>query len=518
MSTPNLVSSVCRDILRAFRSQTWLWVTPTIAMTAAAVAYAAWRPETWKASQALVVRDEAIGNFSPQGRFGSSETMKTSQETILEVARSRIVVLESLRLLGPPPQRKEPLPWPTEAEIAEMQRQITVTAPKGAEFGSTEVIYLSVLGSTRKEAIRRVEVVCGQLETRLADLRNAKAASVIQDMQRTLGLALAELEQATQKLEAMEREVGSDLGELRMLNDLGSGDSHLRTALNQVKAELRHLQSAREANQKLRDLLAAAERNPGYLLSAPSRLLDSQPALRRLKEGLVEAQLRTSDLRGRMSDQHPAVVAAQGAEEEVRHKLRAELSSTLRSLEADMQVSEQQCRALERQQQDLQHRLDHLASLRARYNNLVDDVRQRTEIVKQARANLAEAQASQSAARSTSLLTRFQTPFAGERPQGPSRPMIAASGLLGGLLSGAGLVFLTLPVHGPRGRRWTDLLHFGRRASDRAAMLQATGAPMSQGRRATDAPVIARPPQQEQVPPVERRHGQGRRESDRPSS
>ena len=83
--------------------------------------------------------------------------MKTFQETVLEVARNRIVVAGALKRLGPPANRSQ-VNWPTSEDVQKMQKQITVTAPKGAEFGRTEVIYLSVSGAKRRLAAPRRSV------------------------------------------------------------------------------------------------------------------------------------------------------------------------------------------------------------------------------------------------------------------------------------------------------------------------------------------------------------------------
>jgi uncharacterized protein involved in exopolysaccharide biosynthesis len=514
MATPNVLLATCRQLAHAYRGQLWLWLLPTLIGTGAALGFAMMSRPTWKASQALVVRDQAIGNLSPQARFTSAETMKAFQETILEVARSRSVVLESLKVLGPPAERSGSKPWPSESDIDGLQGQISVSAPKGSVFGSTEVIYLFVEAGSRQEAIDRARVVCDQLEKRLSELRNARAASVISELEGTLDLAQTELDKATKTLAAMEREVGPDLGELRMLNDSGSGDSNLRTALNQVKAELRQVQTAHEANQQLRKILLAAKDDADSLLTIPTRLLDSQPILRRLKDGLADAQLRTSSLRGRMTSDHPSVVAAVRAEEEVRQNIAAELSAALQTIAADLQVSEQQLRLQERQQEELQGRLDRLAGLRAQYSNLVGDARQRSDIVQQAQRNLAEARAGQSAASSTSLLTRFQTPIAGDSPEGPGGAMMVAGGLFGGFLAGSGLVFLTLPSGPTLGRRWSDLLHLGRRASDRSTTVSAASQPQVGGRRIGDPAAAQHVKGREQLSAADRRRGRGRRADD----
>ena len=41
------------------RQHLWLWLAPTVAMTVGATMYALIRPVSWRASQAIVVRDEA---------------------------------------------------------------------------------------------------------------------------------------------------------------------------------------------------------------------------------------------------------------------------------------------------------------------------------------------------------------------------------------------------------------------------------------------------------------------------
>jgi hypothetical protein len=151
--------------------------------------------------------------------------------------------------------------------------------------------------------------------------------------------------------------------------------------------------------------------------------------------------------------------------------------------------------------------LDRVARLRARYGNLVDDVQQRTEIVNQAKLNLADARASQSAAKSISLLTRYQEPETGDRPLGPGRTKIVAGGLFGGWLIGAGLVFLTLPNAQSRGRRWSDFLPFGRRAADRATASGAVVPAVPGGRRTNDPPTATQSPSE----PAREAHGAGDR-------
>ena len=167
------------SLLKAFSAYFLLWVMPTFLFTGATLIYTLARVRSWEASQALVVRDEAAG-LDRQGRFDSIDSMQAFQETLLEVARSPIVVTGALKELGRPATVPATKQWPSADDIEALQDEISVSAPKGSQFGRTEVIYLSVKAKSRDEAIRRTLIVCDQLEKHLGDLRSAKAGSVIQ--------------------------------------------------------------------------------------------------------------------------------------------------------------------------------------------------------------------------------------------------------------------------------------------------------------------------------------------------
>ena len=491
MTATNPFQQTVLSLLKAFRTYLWLWVVPTVAMTAVATVYALTKSTTWQASQSLVIRDEAHG-VGRQGRFDSTESMRASQETIIEVAKSSAVVAEALKQLGPPKSIFGTKKFPTDADIQEMQECIAIGAPKGSELGTTEVLYLSVKGPTPAEAIARTTAICDQLEHHLGKLRNARAGSVTTELDQTLKMALADLQQATDALSTMEREVGGDLAELRVLNQSGTGEGNLRSALNQVKTEIRQRQSEVESHQELIQVLVAAKQNPDELLAMPSSMFTSQPALKRLKDGLVDAQLRTSDLKGKMSPGHPLVQAAIQAEEAVRQNLRSELTAALSSCDTDLQVTLRQIKSLTDQQDDLQERLGRLAGLRADYGLLVNDVEQRTSIVQQAKQDMASARATQSSSQAASLITRFQKPQVGDSPVGPGRTTIVGIGLIGGFMTGAGLVFLVAPI-GPNARpvrRLTDFLGLGRRATDKTPAASRDGSPV--GRRTEDQPIARR--------------------------
>ncbi|MBI1247548.1 hypothetical protein GC197_06835 [bacterium] len=496
-----------------------IWVPSAAICFLLAATYALVKPAEWSATQSIVLRDEAAGQLSGRGRFDSIDTMKAAQEMVVEVARNQAVLDATLKEVGPP-RGKQSSTWPSVTDIESLRKDVSVSPPNGAEFGTTEVLHLSVTSESRERAIKLAAALSGQMDKALKDIRNRRADSVIVELKDAETLAQKELDKATAELKVREIEVGSDLGELRSLNNSSAGDGNLRNAWNQIKQQIRDGEAELVKLQEQLKLLQEAQDTPDHLVATPNQLLVSQPALSRLKDGLVDAQLRTSQLMGKMSKNHPQVQAAVAAEQEVRQKLQEELGVAVRGIQADIKLAETRMNSIQSQEADVRKRLDSLASMRATYANLVADVEKCNQVLRQAHEQLSDARANKLASEAASLITHIDTPTTGEYPLGPSKTVIATGGLVGGLLLGIGLVVLLAPSPGSQGRRWTDRL-WGRRSTDvttpdsnerRASpptapapqpAVNASGTP--RGRRATDqAPPVT-------YPEIDRRTGNDRR-------
>lgn len=439
-----------KEALRLLVDRPLTWLVPAMAVALAAAVYAAVRPDTWEASQALIVRNEAVASESTPGKFRQIEEMKTIQETILELARSRGVLRTTLEEVGPPADdRKPPAAWPSEEDVEQLRQRVELVPPKGAEFGKTEVFYLNVRDRDRARSLELCRTICEKLETRFQQVRNAKAKSMIGELSKTVELAGSNLAESTARLTAIEKQVGSDLSELRALQEPAAGDSTLQRTAGEIRAELRQVRATIEANGELLNLLRDSAGDPGRLLAAPNELLESQPALRRLKEGLVDAQLRTAALKGMMSEEHPRVRAALEAEEEIGRHLHAEMAIAVRGLETQRKVNRQREALLEKQLGAVNRRLEQLAELRATYANLVAENANRTALAEQARRDLAEARALLASTRAASLIDRVDAPDTGSKPIGPGRAMIVLAGITGGLLTGLGALVLAHPAPAP---------------------------------------------------------------------
>ncbi|MCR9115580.1 MAG: hypothetical protein NXI22_01365 [bacterium] len=463
-----------RDFLNALKKHWLMLVVPMLLCGAVAFAYSLIKSEKWQATQSLIVRDEALGE-SQQGRFDSVESMKTAQETIQEASRHPEVARAALRVVGPK-SGKSTKSWPSDSDVESLRENISISAPHGTEFGRTEVIHLSVNASTQQRAIALTKAVGDQLENRLKTLRGVTTKSIIRELERSIALSEETLNDSTAKLQSIESEVGADLGELRILSESGGGESNLRNTLTQIKNELRQGESDLDTLRKQHATVTEAAKNPDAIVSTPSQVLANHPALGRLKNGLVDAQLHRAQLEGKMSRIHPVVRAAVAAELEVRGDLYRELQTTKLGLESDITISESRVASLNKQLQNVTERLSRLAKLRARYSNLADATRKHADVLSHNREKLADARARHEAAEYSSLINRVDEPHTGAGPVSFSSDQLVGVGLAGGAMLGLGLVFLTVPLGRIRGRRLTDFMP-GRRGADQSRV----------GRRQADA-------------------------------
>jgi len=143
------------------------------------------------------------------------------------------------------------------------------------------------------------------------------------------------------------------------------------------------------------------------------------------------------------------VQAARQAEEEIGRHLHDELALAIRSMEVETRLNADRQKLLEDQLAAATERLNRLAEIRASYENQTAENRNRTAMAERAEQNLAEARSALAGAKVASLISRIDAPDAGAKPIGPGRAIIAIGGILGGLIAGLGMVFLSLPTKSP---------------------------------------------------------------------
>lgn len=431
------------DFARLFLRYPLRWIVPAVALAVAAAGYAFLKSPVWEASLTFIVRAEASGNAAP-GRFHDLSAMKTFQETLLEIAKGRDALAAALKQVGPPPGTEVTGEWPSPRDIDDLSDAVKIASPKGTEFGSTEVFYLKVKSKTPERACALTDAVAEQMLSRFGEIRKAKTGSIVNELEQAVIIARAQRDESVRILGKFESRVGGDVAELRNLTQLGSGDGDRRKMTIELESELRNAEQAVRTLRELLALLTPAQNDPTKLMATPNRLLDSQPALKRLKDGLIDAQLRTSNLLGSMSPEHPMVRASIDAETEVRRQLHAELAAAVTGIQTELGPAEALVNDRRARLSAARDRLDSLAAMRAEYSSLNDEALSRTRQLEAAEKSLIDAQAAQAGAGASSLISRVGVADAGSKPAGPGKTIILAAGCAGGLILGAGILLLTV--------------------------------------------------------------------------
>ncbi len=488
MSDSRTANNPALQFLNMSMKWSWLWIGTAVTFGMIGLCYVVLlKKDVWVASQGMIVRDEANGAVMRLGRFQSQADMKAAQETIIELAHNPQVIHRALEKIGAEPSFMMKFgngSWPSARDVELTAKKVEVRAPRGAELGTTEVIYLDTKHSSRKRAYDLNVALCDTLEERLQQVRESRADAVLEELTSARDVAKKELDAVTEKLQAIERKAGEDLSDLRGMTDANSSANSSRNQLDSVKSELR--QAETQLRQMTLDLELAekAFASPEQLLS-PNSLVNSQSGLKKLSEGLADARLNASQLQGRFTENHPLVVAALKAEREIQVRLREELGLARQTLVNDTLLIQRRIATLQEQRDELVARIDVLADIRAEYANLVADVRSRSKVLQDTERQLSEVQAARDAAKSCSLVTRIDTPFSSETPVGPGKTTILAGSTVAGLFFGFGALFLIAPL---------EKTVVGRRSSDFAAALGRRITDRFPGnRRATDIAPIAEP-------------------------
>lgn len=442
-----LVEAAMRYV-RPLRQYWFLWIVPAFLCTSLAIGYGLFAQDYWLASQQLVVRNESLGSALGYGRFESYDEMKTAEETIHAVAKNRALATSVLQSAGPPPSHKKPN-WPSPRNVDDFLGKVSISAPNGAEFGQTEVIQLNVEAESPERAVKLTTLVVTELEKRLNELRMVRFESLESELAHSQTLALERLAESTERLETIEQDLGPDLSELRTLDQQYSGGSGiLQQELGRAREALREARRELGVIELQQDHLESVRRDPDEIITVPGSILVAYPALGRLKNGLVDAELRLAAALGQYEITHPRCERVTEEIDQIRTRLKSELDTALVESEFNRQTTLQKNALLEQTALDIEQRISRFTTLRVEYNQLVAEVEQRKKDLATISTQLAEVQSTREAASRASMINPVDDPVVSTDPIGPGTKMLAVGGLACGLAIGIGLVFLVIPIEG----------------------------------------------------------------------
>ncbi len=461
--SPNEPFHYLSALLTTARRKPGLWFVPLFSVMLIAILTAFLGPKYWDATQSFVVREELIGRRVGPGRFDSLDSMKTAQQVIQETAR-RPAVLERVYMTveGQTPSR---------ADIESLRKAISFQAPGGSELGKTEILTVRIESSSPEKAVSLVEALFEETRREIRTQRQRKAASMLTEVAAAVELAQEQLVETTTKMRQMESQAGGDLSELRGLNEAFSGGSDLRRQVSVLDSEIRQTrQNVERANQLIQNLTTTFN-DPMELLATPRELLESQPALSKLKDQLIEAQVNQSSVVGVYSVKHPRHIASVKSVNEIRWQIKQELESALSGLRAQKELAEKQLHTLEKDVNEFQSRINKVANMRVDYGQLVSELALRNGELASAEREYAQAASILRAAENVHFMSRLDEAYAGLYPLGPTKKILVLGATLAGLFIGLGFLMMATPT--PVGTFNPPSLA-AQRAENRAALMPAS--------------------------------------------
>lgn len=433
------------------------WIAPAVLGLVLASAYALFlRSESWTARQSFLVRDDLLGQAYKPGRFESQESMKSAQETILEVSRRPQVIRAALAQLGPEPGTASDEAWVTDELIESMQGSIEISAPNGAEFGKTEVIVLTSKASSRERSRKLIELLSSEIVTQVNRVRGLRFQSMEAELLEARDSSMRQLDASIKQLQALDALLGPDVGVMNALNDSQAGDTPMKREILQIKIESRQLETQLEMAQMTLDALYDVKNNPESVIHLSSDVLRQQPALNRQKDKLVDLQSDLSVVLAANYEKHPASKRARLAVQTMEKQILDSLQSEIGGVEGSISMQENQLQRLKGEVEKLNQRLITLSSKRADHLRLSAEIKELTSTANKAQASLSQIQSLAKSTRDAGLITPVDAPQVGTRPDGAGRKIFAAAGGLGGLMVGLGLVLLVAPPMDPSPVRSTS--------------------------------------------------------------
>lgn len=398
-------------------------------------------PKVYQAHQPFLIREETSSQLQ-SGRFQSLEWLKSAQETVQEVCNNPTVLRQALTQVGPTGWFADTTDYPSESDIENFQGDVWISAASGNELGRSEIIHLNVRAQTRERALRLAQVISQGVTQQLRVIRTNRALSIEQEMSAAVQIAQRRLDDVTRELVEMETSLGEDLIELRgMLDEKSSSESALlRPFLQQVDQTLltNHNQLL-QIEQEIK-FFQNAQEDVSHLLGLPNDLLEQYQSLRELKLSLIAAQVNLSQVAAKYRSGHPRYVEAETRLDLLKKQIYRELSVSVENAKTRLVFMESRIQSLTAQRDQRISQLKRLAELRVPYQNLTAAQIAASTELKQAQADLSQAQAARIAASETDLLTATEPARVGTQSIGVSRSLIAVGAAGCGLLVGLGLM------------------------------------------------------------------------------
>ena len=438
-------NNLLEHVYLCLRKYMWVWLAPMIlGLVLSGVYNKLLATKTYTARQSLILRDDLLGDSYKPSRFDSEESLKSAQETILEIARKPQVVKAVLDQLGPASSFFFSGDYPSVETIEDVQGNITLSAPNGAEFGKTEAVVLSVKTVDADRSRKFVNLLLDEIDSKLSEVRLLRLNSMQSELSQAGENAMLSLNDSSQRLQELEKSFGAEITTIRALNDPQAGGG-FDLKLNQIRLEQRQAAAQLSSAKQQRELLRQAQENEGAEFVTSNELLQLQPALQGIMTNLSAAMAQLAIDEGRYTGLHPQLRRSQRAVKQQKQQLFDSIGTTAKGLDSQIETLSALKERLGNSIVQLESKLEALTEQRVPYATLEEEVKKKTEVYNDVQGQLAQVQSYASSTNDVAMLTRVDDPQVSSRPDQIGAFKAGLVGAAIGLMLGLGLVALLAP-------------------------------------------------------------------------
>ena len=438
-------NNLLEHVYLCLRKYMWVWLAPMIlGLVLSGVYNKLLATKTYTARQSLILRDDLLGDSYKPSRFDSEESLKSAQETILEIARKPQVVKAVLDQLGPASSFFFSGDYPSVETIEDVQGNITLSAPNGAEFGKTEAVVLSVKTVDADRSRKFVNLLLDEIDSKLSEVRLLRLNSMQSELSQAGENAMISLNDSSQRLQELEKSFGAEITTIRALNDPQAGGG-FDLKLNQIRLEQRQAAAQLSSAKQQRELLRQAQENEGAEFVTSNELLQLQPALQGIMTNLSAAMAQLAIDEGRYTSLHPQLRRSQRAVKQQKQQLFDSIGTTAKGLDSQIETLSALKERLGNSIVKLESKLEALTEQRVPYATLEEEVKKKTEVYNDVQGQLAQVQSYASSTNDVAMLTRVDDPQVSSRPDQIGAFKAGLVGAAIGLMLGLGLVALLAP-------------------------------------------------------------------------
>jgi succinoglycan biosynthesis transport protein ExoP len=437
--------------LRELASTLFIYRGTIIALTVAfglcAAIFSLLQSEVYEATVQIWAQDQSPGlRGSSNYPNDSAARLKIALTNVREVIYSRQVLetaLVTCGLLEPVAGELSPAAQKGRDElIGCLSKSIRLEAPKGTDFGSTQIFFIRLRDRDDAHATQLLTAVLEAFRKRYEQLSAEQAQHLVDETTMQVQKSREQLDSAASAFDRCVQTLEGGLGELSSMGGSGGGESELRRSLTQLNERLVPAQADLKVQQAFLKQLRRARADKDEIVNVPGTVIREYPSLEQSVRDLGSARSQMDAVAARLTPENPEYQSAEVHWQLVEQTFESEVDRAVSAIGREIEAKYEAVQFMQTQKNAYLERIANLTNRYVEFDGLRQELAQRRTIVADAEKRRSDAAHALLTAAQETLFATLDGPRAGPNPVSPKRKANFCIGTLLGLITGVGMAFL----------------------------------------------------------------------------